>query len=232
MAIAALEPTVQNNLISDIPTEREQLGRSDFLKMFITQMQHQDPLNPMEGSEFTSQLAQFSSLEQLFNLSDNSAKMLETQESFGRMQALNLIGKEVFSEGNGLGLQEGATVQGFYVLPETVSECRIAIYDPEGNPVRILDLGAQEGGGRHFRWDGLDRSGTTLPSGMYTYEIWAKNLAGEEVTAKAHTSGVVTGVKLGDFVPIITIGEMEISLTQVQEVRSLAALSPDESNPK
>jgi flagellar basal-body rod modification protein FlgD len=231
MAIAALEPTVQHSEIPDIPTEREQLGRSDFLKMFITQMQYQDPLNPMEGAEFMSQLAQFSSLEQLFNLNDNSVKMLGTQDSLGRMQALNLIGKEVLGEGNGLGLQEGVTVQGFFLLPEAVSECRVAIYDPQGNPVRTLDLGAQEGGENFFRWDGLDGSGKSLPTGMYTYEIWAKSLSGEDVAAETRTSGRVTGVKLGGFVPLVTIGEMEIPLTQVLEVRSLAA-SPEESGLK
>jgi flagellar basal-body rod modification protein FlgD len=230
MAIAALEPTVQNSEIPDVSTERNELGRSDFLKMFITQMQYQDPLNPLEGAEFMSQLAQFSSLEQLFNLNDNSEKMLETQDSLGRMQALNLIGKEVLSEGNGLGLQEGSTVQGFFLLPEAASACRIAIYDPEGNPVRTLDLGEQEGGEHHFRWDGLDSSGKALPTGMYNYEIWAKSLAGETLAAQTRTSGVVTGVKLGDLVPLVTVGEMEIPLTQVFEVRSHAPASAEEQD--
>jgi flagellar basal-body rod modification protein FlgD len=228
MAIAALEPIVQNSETPDISTVRDELGRDDFLKMFITQMQHQDPLNPLEGAEFMSQLAQFSSLEQLFNLNDNSEKMLETQDSLGRLQALNLIGKEILSDGNGLGLQEGATVQGFFLLPEAVSECKIAIHDPEGNPVRTLDLGEQEGGEHLFRWDGLDSSGQALPTGMYNYEVWAKNLAGETLTAQTRTSGVVAAVKLGDLVPVVTVGEMEIPLSQVIEVRSLAAASADE----
>jgi flagellar basal-body rod modification protein FlgD len=231
MAIAALEPTVHNSQIPDSGNEREQLGRSDFLKMFITQMQYQDPINPMEGAEFISQLAQFSSLEQLFNLSDNSEKLVETQESFGRMQALSLIGKEVLSEGNGLGLQQGAAVKGFFLLPEVVSQCRVVIYDPEGNPVRTLDLGAQEGGEHHFLWDGLDSSGKSLPTGMYTYEIWAKNLTDEDVSAQTRSSGLVSGVKLGDLVPLLTIGEMEIPLTRVLEVRSVATAWPDESEP-
>jgi flagellar basal-body rod modification protein FlgD len=228
MAITALEPTVQNSTIPDTTIERDKLGRSDFLKMFITQMQYQDPLNPMEGSEFMSQLAQFSSLEQLFNLSDNSEKMLEAQDGLGRIQALNLIGNEVVSAGNGLGLLENSTVQGSFQLPEAVSQCRIAIYDPEGNPVRTLNLGAQDMGEHRFYWDGLDNSGNTLPSGTYTYQIWAKNLNGTDVTAQTRTSGVVTGVKLGGLVPLVTIGEMEIPLTQVLEVRSLAAASPAE----
>ena len=81
MAITALEPTVQNSTIPEATPERDKLGRSDFLKMFITQMQYQDPLNPMEGAEFMSQLAQFSSLEQLFNLSDNSQSLAQATDS-------------------------------------------------------------------------------------------------------------------------------------------------------
>ena len=221
MAIAALEPTIESSQFPDIQSERDKLGRSDFLKMFITQMQHQDPLNPLEGTEFTSQLAQFSSLEQLFNLSDNSAKLLETQDGLGRMQALNLIGKEILSEGNGLGLQENSTVQGTFQLQEAVSQCRVSIYDPEGNPIRILDLGAREGGEHHFHWDGLHSNGNPMPTGMYTYQIWARNQAAVDVEAQTRTSGVVTGVKLGGVVPLVTIGETEIPLAQVLEVRSL-----------
>lgn len=230
MTIAGLEPTVRNNQVSEPVTGRDKLGRSDFLKMFITQMQHQDPLNPMEGAEFTTQLAQFSSLEQLFNINENTGDILESQESLGRMQALDLIGKEILTEGNGLTLQENAPVQGFFQLPEAVSVCRVSIYDLEGNPIRTIDLGSLNPGENDFRWDGLDGSGKTQPAGTYTYHIWAKNLAGEDVEAETRTSGAVTGVKLGDLIPRLYLGEIEVPLTQVLEVRNLQATSPGDSD--
>ena len=75
--------------------KKETLGKDDFLKIFMAQLQHQDPLNPMEGTEFTAQLAQFSSLEQLYNVNQNLGSLKEVQEGTGKFESLNFIGKEI-----------------------------------------------------------------------------------------------------------------------------------------
>jgi flagellar basal-body rod modification protein FlgD len=229
MAIAALEPTVASGQVADSVPARDQLGRSDFLKMFVVQMQQQDPLHPLQGTEFTEQLAQFSSLEQLFNLEENSERLLEAQEAFGRLQALELIGKEVLSQGNALRLAEEATVQGSFVLSEAAARCTLCLYDAGGNPVRTMELGAMDAGEQVFRWDGLDDTGESLPPGTYTYEVWAENLEGEHVEALTRTSGTVTGVKLGGLAPVLYLGDIEIPLTGVLEVRTKGAASPAEA---
>src|SRR5512145_3299493 len=78
------------------------LGKDEFLKMLIAQLKHQDPLNPMDGTAFTAQLAQFSSLEQLQNINTQLTSFTKQQQSLGNTQAVNLIGREVLAKGNAI----------------------------------------------------------------------------------------------------------------------------------
>ena len=89
-------------------TEQD-LGQDDFLKMFLAQLNHQDPLNPMDSTQFSAQLAQFSSLEQLFNINETLETINGLQAENGRYQSLDLIGKEVVAEGNMLYLEQEGT---------------------------------------------------------------------------------------------------------------------------
>ncbi|MBW1980204.1 MAG: flagellar hook assembly protein FlgD [Deltaproteobacteria bacterium] len=229
MAIAALEPIVQNQHVADTRSHRDKLGRSDFLKMFITQMQFQDPLNPIDNTEFTAQLAQFSSLEQLFNINDNVVQMLNGQGTSARIQALNLIGKKVVAEGSSLRLSESSIPSASFVLNEDVSQCIVSIQDSQGRTVRNLPLGALEKGSHSFEWDGLDGDGQLMPEGVYTFRVLAKNFAGEEVTVSSRTSGIVTGVKLGGAMPIISVGDMEVSLSKIIAVEPAPATAANQS---
>lgn len=196
---------------------RSKLGRDDFLKIFITQLQYQDPLNPMEGTEFTAQLAQFSSLEQLFNVNDNLSKIKSVQDTDSRLQALGLIGKEIKAQGDSLSLAHGKDATGAFTLDEG-ADCTVLVENDAGNVLRRIPLGQLEPGQHMFTWDGRDEQGTELAPGSYKFEILALDKAGEAVGADTFICGVVSRVSLEGDSPLLYVGEVPVTIDQVSEV--------------
>lgn len=196
---------------------KSRLGRDDFLKIFLTQLQYQDPLNPMEGTEFTAQLAQFSSLEQLFNVNENLGKIKSMQDSEARLQVLGLIGKQIKARGDSLFLEEGKEAKGAFGLDET-ADCTVIVEDQAGNVVRRISLGQLEAGQHVFSWDGLDGDGREVAPGSYKFSVLALDETGQAVPADTLVCGLVTRVSMGDETPVLYLGDVPITLTQVYEV--------------
>ena len=117
------------------------LDRNDFMTLFITQMQHQDPLEPMDSTDMASQLAQFSNMEATMKMSDNLEKLLGYQVSQNNLQLLTLIGKEVQGAGNTMGVVEGKVSTTQYTLADAAESCRIEIYDSAGRMADTVELG-------------------------------------------------------------------------------------------
>ena len=168
-------------------TEQD-LGRDDFLTMFLAQLNHQDPLNPMDSTEFSSQLAQFSSLEQLFNVNANLETLKSAQDSGNRYQALSMIGKVIEAEGNVISLEPGEFSYGSFTL-EDEAECAVLISDQEGYPVRELSLGLLEAGEHSFQWNGQDGEGNDLDRGIYVFEVMAVTPSGELLSVETKVKG-------------------------------------------
>ncbi len=200
------------------PHSRSKLGRDDFLKIFLTQLQYQDPLNPMKGTEFTAQLAQFSSLEQLFNVNDNLSKIKSVQDEDSQFQALGLIGKQIKAQGDSLSLAEGKDATGAFSLDKG-ADCTVLVEDDAGNVVRRIPLG-QLAAGRHvFTWDGRDEAGNELTPGSYKFEILALDQTGEAVGADTFICGVVSRVSLEGGSPVLYVGDVPVTFDQVSEVQ-------------
>ncbi|MBN1847724.1 MAG: flagellar hook assembly protein FlgD [Deltaproteobacteria bacterium] len=203
---------------------QDTLGRDQFLTMFLAQLKYQDPLNPMEGTEFSSQLAQFSSLEQLFNVNENLQSIKTLQDDNSRLQALDLIGKEVEAEGDVLSLADGSSAQGSFSL-EDGAECAVRIYDQQGLLVREIQMGKLSSGFHSFEWDGLNQKGDLSDPGMYGFEINALNDEGETLQVGTRIKGLVSRVNLDNDTPLLYVGEIPVTLTQILEIRS-----PDAGN--
>lgn len=173
---------------------KKTLDRSDFMTLFITQMQHQDPLEPMDSTEMASQLAQFSNMEATMKMSDNMEKLLEYQTSQNNLQLLTLIGKEVQGAGNTMGVVDGKVSTTQYTLADAADTCRVEVYDSAGRMADTINLGYTASGIHDFSWDAKTPSGTVVPDGQYTYKIKAVNAQGQEVDVDYRTTGRVTGV--------------------------------------
>jgi flagellar basal-body rod modification protein FlgD len=172
------------------------LGKSDFLNLLITQLQHQDPLNPAESTEFTAQLAQFSSLEQLSNINDNLKNMQLFQTAVTNSQAVSFIGKEITASGNTLQLNDGQTAECRFELASNAALAAITVYDAGGGFVKAFETGPLPSGQQIAVWDGTDRNGNPVRPGIYRFEVQAVDADDQSIGVTPLISSVVTGVSL------------------------------------
>ena len=188
------------------------VGKDEFLKMLIAQLQNQDPLNPMDGKDFTAQLAQFSSLEQLTNMNDQLELLSLYQSSLNNAQSVNLLGKEVTARGDIVRV-DGSSVDLTYDLSEDARNITIKIYDEDGDPVETLEFGSQEEGKNSITWD---CSG--VADGNYTFDVSATDASGDEIPAYTIMTGRVTGVTFRDGSPYISVNGQDIAFGDVISV--------------
>jgi len=181
------------------------LDRDDFMTLFITQMQHQDPLEPMDSTDMASQLAQFSNMEATMKMSDNLEKLLGYQVSQNNLQLLTLIGQEVQGAGNTMGVVAGAVSTTQYTLADAADSCRIEIYDSAGRMADTVELGYAASGKHDLTWDATTPSGTVVPDGQYTYSVVAMNALGQKVDVDYRTTGRVTGVNFDGATAQVTV---------------------------
>lgn len=171
------------------------MGKQDFLSLLVAQLQNQDPLNPDDPTEFTAQLAQFSSLEQLFNLNDSMNNLVQSNANSDRLSTLNTIGKEVVYEGSAF-KYNGEPVSLGYKLDGDATQVKLSLQH-QGVTIATLD-GSELGEGPHYlNWDGKTASGQAAPIGDYKIVINAKATEGESVEAIPLVRAEVTGVDLG-----------------------------------
>lgn len=176
-----------------VETEEDPLGRDAFLTMLVTQLKNQDPLNPMEGADFSAQLAQFSSLEQLFTVNENLESIQGSFDSDSDGNILDFIGKEVMSLDDTLRMAGGTQAGGYYHLTEAAAIV-VNIYDSLGNPVAHLTEGSKEAGTHSVNWDGMDIMGEYHLDGEYQYEVLALGADGLYTPVDTGISGKITGV--------------------------------------
>jgi len=204
------------------------MGQEQFLTLLLAQLKHQDPLNPMEGTEFSAQLAQFSSLEQLVNMNDKLESLEAVQQGSNRLQALNLIGTEVEASGNILSLKDGEMAKGIFNVEEWAN-CVVNIFDQDGKLVRQLDLGGVNPGEQQFLWDGKDLGGGQMIEGAYPFEVVAVNAEGQTISVETRIQGKVDSINLENDDPILYIGETALTLDQIKDIKQGESLLLDES---
>lgn len=194
------------------------LGKDDFLKILVAQLQAQDPLAPMEGQEFASQLAQFSSLEQLTNVNSN----LETSQAFdlalSNNSSIALIGKSVDAPGNTIDLESGETKNLSYSLEGNATAVTIDIYDITGAKVSSVGLSAQSPGLHEFVWNGTDSNGALLPAGNYTFNITANDSSGNFVSTETFSAGLVTDIIFEDGQAFAIVNGQKLPVNEISKV--------------
>ena len=181
------------------------LDRDDFMTLFITQMQHQDPLEPMDSTDMASQLAQFSNMEATMKMSDNLEKLLGYQVSQNNLQLLTLIGKEVQGAGNTMGVVDGKVSTTQYTLADAAQSCRIEVYDSAGRMVDSVELGYAASGRHELTWDATTPQGDVVADGQYTYNVVAVNALGQKVDVDYRSTGLVTGVNFDGVAAQVTV---------------------------
>ena len=163
-----------------------------FLTLLVTQLQNQDPLNPMDNAEMTSQMAQMSTVEGIEKLNTSVNSLVDSIGTSQSMQAASMIGKNVMVSGSSLTLSDGAAYAGIN-LPSAADQVTIKILDSNGNVIQTEELGAQDAGVINIAWDGVLADGTTASDGTYTFTVEAVQ-GGSAITATALQVGTVSAV--------------------------------------
>ena len=174
------------------------LGKEDFLILLVTQLQYQDPLNPADSTEFISQLAQFSSLEQMQNVNKNLEIIQLYEQSINNAQALNFIGKNVKASGSAFDYTSGESHDFEIVLSKDADAVHIKVYDSTGEVVAQIDPGALGAGEHTISWDGTDINGDPVPTGRYTFKLTAEDAEGNPLTTAVYIEKKISGVAYHD----------------------------------
>lgn len=198
------------------------LGKDDFLTLLITQLKYQDPMNPLDGTEFAAQLAQFSTVEQLANMNDTLEASVTTNQlmaqSIGNTLATTLIGKDVKASGNSVQWTGDSAVRFGYTLSSAADSVTVKVYDEAGTLVRTMTDTSVEGGDNTMTWDGKDDSGATMAAGKYTIAVEAENASGAAVTSSTFLFGTVEGVRFTASGTVFVVDGMEIPLANILEI--------------
>jgi flagellar basal-body rod modification protein FlgD len=167
-----------------------------FLKLLVTQMKNQDPLNPLDNAQVTSQLAQINTVSGIEKL-NSTLQNLSTSFMAGQsLQSAALIGRNVLTDSNRLAWN-GAPVTGAAELAQPADRMTVTIADAAGNAVRTMELGPQQAGTAQFQWDGLNDAGARMADGAYTFRIAAQR-GDQPVTATPLGIGRVASVSFGN----------------------------------
>ena len=189
-----------------------------FLKLLVTQMKNQDPLNPLDNAQVTSQLAQINTVSGIEALNTTLKEMAASFMAGQSMQSASLIGRSVLADGNTLTLAAGAPARGGVQLDRAADSVKVTVNGPAGNVVRQMELGPRGSGLSSFDWDGLNDAGATMPPGMYTFQVTALG-AGQKIAATTIASGTVSGVAPGSNGASITVDG--IGALTMQQIRSI-----------
>jgi flagellar basal-body rod modification protein FlgD len=191
-----------------------------FLQLLVTQLQNQDPTNPMDSSQMTTQLAQINTVTGISQL-NASLSSLSTQLNAGQSaQSSLLIGKSVLAPGSAVTLKSGTATGMGVKLANAVSDLQVSIKDSAGKIVRTLDLGAQAAGTAPVTWDGKDTTGASAADGSYTITATG-TINGQPATATTLAASQVTSVvQQSDGTPGLTLANGgTVALTSVAQIK-------------
>ena len=204
----------------------EDLNR--FLTLLITQLENQDPLDPMDASEFTSQLVQFASVEQQISQNSNLEKLLNVTQTSQVGDMVSFIGTEIEYSGDLFEL-EGELAKFTYTLDSKAAKVDIAVRDQSGRTV-FNAVGENDIGTHGFVWDGTGNSGLPQPDGPYTLIVSAIGPDGEIQGVKKTVFGQVSGAGAEDGVVSLFIHGITVPLDQVLSVSEAIPLVPVNTN--
>ena len=188
-----------------------------FLSLLTTQLKNQNPLDPLDTNQFTSQLVQFSSVEQQLKTNDYLKTLIQTSQDASNNQAVSYIGKTVTTANAQTTLSNGSASWS-YSVPRSAPNATVTITDASGNTVVSKQTSLAAGQGT-FTWDGTDGAGRQFPDGKYTITIDARDSSNTYIPATVQMSGRVTGVDLSGTSPMLDLSDgSQIALSDVTSI--------------
>ncbi|MDX1486403.1 MAG: flagellar hook assembly protein FlgD [Alphaproteobacteria bacterium] len=219
MEISATTATSQTTASQEAQTKLAG-DLQNFLTLLTTQLKHQDPLEPMDSTEFTAQLAQFAAVEQAIQTNANLEKLITSNLSNRALSAVGYLGKTVEVKGGSAALVDGKA-EFAYELPLNATAAAITIRNEAGVAVHVAP--AQITAGRHgFTWDGTNQQGVTQPDGTYSITVTAAGENGNSIHVETYAVGIVDGADSSGETVKLTINGIAYPLADVVAVRDTA----------
>jgi flagellar basal-body rod modification protein FlgD len=188
-----------------------------FLLLLTTQLKNQDPLSPLEPTEFTGQLVQFASVEQQISTNAHMEKLLNLQTSSLAASIIGFVGKDVEAEVSQVPLQDGEG-NFTYTLSGNAKNVVLSITDEKGK-IMLTKAGERTAGDHNFVWDGKDVNGQTMPDGPYNVSVTPIGFDDAPVTAQVTVRGYVSGVTMANGNALLDVGGVSIPLDRVLTIR-------------
>lgn len=207
-------------LASSTNKAKKELGQEDFLALMIQQLKNQDPLKPMENGEFIGQMAQFSTVSGIADMSKSIAGLSDAFKSGQALQAASMVGRTVLTEASAAAYSGSTPIRGAVELPHATSAGVVKVYTAAGELIRELPLGSQQAGLSNFSWDGTMSNGQPAPAGRYKFTAAITNPSGDTALTTYLASKVESVTLAGDGSgsQIRTDGGATLRLSQVKAV--------------
>jgi flagellar basal-body rod modification protein FlgD len=189
-----------------------------FLTLLTTQLQNQDPLSPMDSTQFTQQLVEYSQVEQQINTNTNLQSLISLQQSGAGAAAVGYLGKEVTVTNGSAALTNGEATWN-YTLGTSAASTTLTVTNASGQTV-YTGSGSTSSGSSTFNWNGEDNNGNQLPDGTYTLAVSATASDGSAVTTSVSSTGVVSEINLSGTTPQLMIGNMAVPLSSVSMIEN------------
>jgi flagellar basal-body rod modification protein FlgD len=186
-----------------------------FLMLLTTQLQHQNPLDPLDTNQFTQQLVQFAQVEQQLKSNDQLAALVSLQQTAQQTQAMTFVGKTVSVDGATTALKNSQAQWTF--TPTKPATATITITNATGQTVYTGSYTVQAGP-QSFVWDGRGNNGTQWPDGNYKMTVAALDTTGQTVAVSTEVRGVVDSVDLTQNPPVLSVGGQTFTLNQIRSV--------------
>ena len=192
--------------------------KDDFLKLLVTQMKYQDPMNPMDSAQMTSQIAQLNTVEGINQLNATVTSLQASLMASQSMQSASLIGKTILADGNSISLLNGSA--NLSIRLEGAAESVVVdVMNASGRIIKSTDLGASAAGIKNFTWNGSTNEGSTAPNGQYTFQVNAKKL-NQAVAVTPLIQATVSGVELTSTGPQLSLNNgTNIAMSTIRGVR-------------
>lgn len=188
-----------------------------FLKLLITQLKNQDPLEPLNATDFTAQLAQFAAVEQGIKTNKNLESLISMSKTGQVSAAVSYLGKVIEAEGNKAPLANGK-VEFSYILDKPAAIVSVTVFDDKGRAV-FSTTGETSLGSHTFIWDGVDTNGNTLTDGIYTLAVGALDKEKNPVGVTTRFKGLVDGADTSGDTIKLSVGGVTVPLDKILSVR-------------
>lgn len=192
-----------------------------FLTLLTTQLQNQNPLDPLDTNQFTQQLVQFAGVEQQLKTNDSLAQLVTLQQTTQATQALGFVGRTALVDGSTTSMTNSAAI--WHLNVPTDSTVEISIANSTGQTVFTGKYTASAGNDIPFTWNGMGNDGTQWPDGKYTISATGKDVANNNIGIAAQVQGVVSSVDLTQSPPLLTIDGASYTLNQVKSIIATSA---------